>query len=306
MSDIQNTSNDESLYEKLISLWQEAFDELTSAQILIDQSSDGLRQASPHLIRSWYLLAQLELARTNKESNCKLPDSFSSFRELIPQNVINLIKEKKREAWLEGLDKVFSASQQWWQCQFEEITSLEYKELDLQQNCLDQALSTVRSNLDQQFEKTFGAMLKRNWKWVTAALVIIVAVTASCWKFFENKNQPGKPISIGELSPRIIAGGPWDAPTNKIFEKTLEITLPQKIKVSSIDVAFDNNDSYRIEFYDGKKYHSPLNIGPRNNSRGGMVRYQERLKAATTPTDQIRITAISGDGKYSIGHLKLQ
>lgn len=306
MNSSKNVSTDNDAYRKLISLWQEAQNELTCAQILIDQADSGLKQATPHLIHSWYCLIQLELARNGESYSCKSADSFSSFQQLIPAELKELVKETKRQEWIDGLGKVFEASQNWWQCQCEETIELDYRLMDFQQNCLDRALSDTRTNLDRQFGKNVGAILQRNWKWLTALTIIALIVAAFAWNAVQQKLDPKEGITSKDLSQKIVVGGAWNAPGNKQFQKTLEINLTDKVKISSIDVALDNNDVYHFEYYDGKKYNDMITIGPSKANRGGMVRYQQKLKTITIPTSRIRITAISGDGSYSIGHLRLK
>jgi len=98
----------------------------------------------------------------------------------------------------------------------------------------------------------------------------------------------------------VVQSGPWDAPDNIQFSKELEIVLEREMSIREIDLSVDNNDLYRIEVLTEGKYIQVMDIHP--SSMPGMVRHIYQLKQPTPKTDRVRITAIFGDGKYSLGH----
>lgn len=97
-----------------------------------------------------------------------------------------------------------------------------------------------------------------------------------------------------------VDGGPWDAQGNTLFGQSVEIMLGGPMSISTLDLSVDNNDIYLVEIAIDGRY-QPLGKIPPNPTMG-MVRHRIALPQATPETDRVRITALEGDGKYSIGH----
>jgi len=108
---------------------------------------------------------------------------------------------------------------------------------------------------------------------------------------------------INESDVKIIRteGSPWNATGNIIFDSALDIALSKVVNVKSIDVSLDNNDIYELAGVRNDEWISLAMVGPRNTR--GLARYKITLDSPVTDIKKIRVTAKSGDGMYSIGHL---
>jgi arabinofuranosyltransferase len=128
------------------------------------------------------------------------------------------------------------------------------------------------------------------------------------WDMYKYKVLPRsskvKKVEIDALQ-RIMSLGAWNAPGNVQFGVAVEVHLPAKINLTSFDMALDNNDSYNVEYLIDGKYVQLIEVGPTPTNTGGMVQYIRKLDDSTAPTDRIKITALSGDGLYSLGHFKV-
>lgn len=120
-----------------------------------------------------------------------------------------------------------------------------------------------------------------------------------------NSKLPPLSIMASSLSDHIIDSGEWNAPGNYLFPSDrsgIEVVFPTQ-KVSIIDCSFDNNDRYRLEYFDGKEYRFLFDIGPgKPVNPGGMVRYIKDVSNEIPAIDRIRIKPVDGDNMYSIGH----
>jgi len=98
----------------------------------------------------------------------------------------------------------------------------------------------------------------------------------------------------------IMEGGTWDAPGATIFGKLIDIALEQEMQISKIDISVDHNDSYRIEALVGGKFIPIQDISPVDTV--GLARHIYKLDTPSPKTNLIRLSVLSGDGMYSIGH----
>ena len=84
-------------------------------------------------------------------------------------------------------------------------------------------------------------------------------------------------------------------------------------KLSVIDIVVDNNDGYRIEYFDGSEFKPLFVVGPSSDTTMaefipspvsfGMIRYKRAVPMEIPVTTRIRITPEGGDGMYSVGRL---
>lgn len=105
---------------------------------------------------------------------------------------------------------------------------------------------------------------------------------------------------------RVKTSGVWDAPGNIVFSQDVLVELPERRTVKVVDLSVDHNDMYRIEFLTNEGYLPVGDILPIAGS--GIVRH--RVTVPSLPFDmrttQIRVSAIEGDGLYSLGHLVIE
>jgi len=95
----------------------------------------------------------------------------------------------------------------------------------------------------------------------------------------------------------------WNAPGNVVFTIDALIDLPEAIEIQSLDLSLDHNDTYRVEILTADGYIPIGDLLPIEGS--GLARRQ--LSVPDLPLSmkatQIRVSALEGDGMYSIGHL---
>ncbi len=119
-------------------------------------------------------------------------------------------------------------------------------------------------------------------------------------EMYRSGKVPPVEVRIGDLSPQIVLGVPWDDPRNKVFDSAIEVQLPVPVSISSIDVSLAAGARYRLECRTAKGYQRIMEI---DRGPDGMDRHRFSLPQPTSTTDRIRITEIDGEGPYSIGHL---
>jgi len=110
-------------------------------------------------------------------------------------------------------------------------------------------------------------------------------------------------VSSEQLN-RIVGSGPWNAPGNIEFSRSLEVSFDRDMSPEFIDISVDHNDTYSVETLSDGKWTEVALLTP--SAGNGMVRYQIKLKEPTPSSHRVRVTAVSGDGMYSVGHLILR
>lgn len=110
-------------------------------------------------------------------------------------------------------------------------------------------------------------------------------------------------VDLASLSHQPLLQNSWIDGTLP-FEASLEVELPAPTAISSIDVSFDSNNSYLVEYRSGGVYSRLTEFGPTKN-RTPIVRYRLKLDQPTAPADRIRISETNGDLQLSVGHLFL-
>ena len=109
-------------------------------------------------------------------------------------------------------------------------------------------------------------------------------------------------VPLSSLS-QVKSEGVWNAPGNVVFTVDVLIDLPEAIEIQSLDLSLDHNDTYRVEILTADGY---IPVGDLLAIEGsGLARRQ--LSVPDLPLSmkatQIRVSALEGDGMYSIGHL---
>lgn len=300
----QERSQQEHSYQELIGVWQEAQNELSCIQVLMEQTDDCLHLTTPHIVRCWLLLARLIGMQNNETVALKAPSNFEALQKSLPGTLTTFVSPKHQERWRKELEAIFLTAQNWEQCTRQADLKIDYRLIELQERCLSNALVGLRRQIDRQHGKNLGALLKRNLKLVMLVAICGLLLLGAVGAYLKEKLSPTQKIALSDLSAELITAGGWNQPGTRTFQHSLEISLPEEISISTIDVSFDNNDKYRIEYKVGRKYKELLELGPNTTPAGGIVRYQQQLETPSDPTNTVRITAVSGDGAYSIGHLR--
>jgi hypothetical protein len=73
-----------------------------------------------------------------------------------------------------------------------------------------------------------------------------------------------------------------------------------------LEVSVDNNDLYTVSFYIESRKVGQVAIDPRPNKTGGLRvdTLEVPVTVAETGYNSITVFPVSGDNKYSIGHLR--
>lgn len=125
------------------------------------------------------------------------------------------------------------------------------------------------------------------------------------WEMYRMKDIPRSTIIpvVEESDIKVIRneGAPWNAPGNIVFDSALDIALSKKMDVVSIDISVDNNDVYEVAGLQNHEWIHLATISPTYTN--GLTRHRITLKDTVGNVEKIRVTAKSGDGMYSIGHL---
>lgn len=114
-------------------------------------------------------------------------------------------------------------------------------------------------------------------------------------------------INYARFTQAVAPHSLWNADENVILQQSgsLQIWFESLTLESEIEISLDDNDVYQIVFMRGETELASVRIEPLGGA--GM-----RVDTLTVPTaallegyDRIRIFPLEGDGKYSIGHLRL-
>lgn len=102
---------------------------------------------------------------------------------------------------------------------------------------------------------------------------------------------------------QVKSSGIWNGRGNIVFTLDVLIDLPEAIDIRSLDLSLDHNDTYRVEILTADGYIPIGDLLPIEGS--GLARRQ--LSVPDLPLSmkatQVRVSALEGDGMYSIGHL---
>lgn len=98
-------------------------------------------------------------------------------------------------------------------------------------------------------------------------------------------------------------GGTWDTAGHVQFSTSVEIVLDQPTTVQGMTLSLDAHDTHRVQARVGNQWMNLgtlLPVGTR-----GMAEQTLRLPQPLAAVQAIRITATEGDGRYALGHLRL-
>lgn len=119
-----------------------------------------------------------------------------------------------------------------------------------------------------------------------------------------------EPISVkpDQLATVRSEGSIWNAPGHIVFGKQTPLTVDYtdvQTNTSTLDVTFDNNDRYRIDFIKDGTPVGSVQVGPKPGSASGLARYTVEMpqRITTVGFNRLVIRPVDGDGRYSIGHL---
>jgi hypothetical protein len=130
------------------------------------------------------------------------------------------------------------------------------------------------------------------------------APQAVCEKVPSSFAKPGVPVFVpgDSLAVPRPPGTSWNAEGNVTFKGTLVVALGQGVPASEFELSLDHNDVYELRWIRrGREVGEPADVGPSVAEGGGLSVY--RVITGAAEVDTVVITARSGDGLYSIGHV---
>jgi hypothetical protein len=113
--------------------------------------------------------------------------------------------------------------------------------------------------------------------------------------------------SSADLSPTGRENADWRAPRNVVFGwPGIVIALPGLAHPKGIELSVDNNDTYVVNGQRSGKVIWQTEILPRQNG-GGMAVHRLEVPNAVrlSGLDSLELRATAGDGRFSLGHLRL-
>ena len=148
---------------------------------------------------------------------------------------------------------------------------------------------------------TRGRLLGLDRLAAVARLNLGMTIKPDLESYREGRVAP-RTVDLSSLSHQAVSDEAWFAPPNTLFEYAIEVRLPSRLAISSIDVSL-HNSKYLVEYLNQGTYARLAEFGPTDHD--GMIPFRLKLDRPTAPTNRIRITEIESYGQYSIGHLFL-
>lgn len=116
-------------------------------------------------------------------------------------------------------------------------------------------------------------------------------------------------VSYSELPLRTRRGSPWDSPGNRTFSnRGLDILLENVRHARRIEIASDSNDNFLVGLFNADTLVATLDLLTVEQYRGrGMNIYRLDVSEAANQKgfDKIRMIPTLGDGRYSVGHVRI-
>lgn len=102
-------------------------------------------------------------------------------------------------------------------------------------------------------------------------------------------------------------GTAWNAPQVIVFEHDITATAGGAVHHPVVEISTDHNDRYRLEFVNGGTVVGSTTLPPTTAVEEGLVTRRVAVPPSATRTGftRIHIIASQGDGKYSVGHVRL-
>jgi hypothetical protein len=123
--------------------------------------------------------------------------------------------------------------------------------------------------------------------------------------------EPGKAMlraTLDDLQRTGRENADWRAPQNLVFGwPGVSVALPELMHPASIELSVDNNDIYAVKGHRAGQVVWQAEVSPRQNG-GGMAVHRLSVPDAIRQggLDSLEIRAAVGDGRFSLGHLRLE
>ncbi len=129
----------------------------------------------------------------------------------------------------------------------------------------------------------------------------------SKYRFEPVKQESDIPAYSAErLSTPVENGAAWDDRGNVLIGKAVDIVLPDREKIKGITLVLSAGGRYRVDrLIFGANYSTLTVCGPTGGVGDVMQNYEFRWQPDGALTSRIRVTPVSGDGRYSLGSFKV-
>jgi arabinofuranosyltransferase len=112
-------------------------------------------------------------------------------------------------------------------------------------------------------------------------------------------------VAFGDVSTVRTDGTPWDLPGNVVMTlRGLEVALPAPIRSRGIELSVSRNDRYTIFLMRRGERVDARRVARRMSSDSSLLTVSVQVPA-DVEFDAIRIEPSAGDGRYSLGHLRV-
>ena len=299
-------------YQSLQSMVDLGLQEVNSAGVILSSCNRYERSACLHLVRAAQILEAVESrlppSLQPRDDGDRPSAGESALRRRIPKRYLGL--------WEEFFPVTQRLAQQ-----------PPHEDPDYSRE-FERALPRIRRILEDGFYE-IAHELKRVYKpasiwWspllALSVLVVVVAVILfwrldpdlSKWRKLEPQTSGAvkRGVPAETLAEIKKAGTRWDAQGNTLIPKDrdgLTVEFDSIQHAASMEVSFDHNDDYRLDFMQGSTVIAETTITS-NTQNPGLQVYTIGIPqtAAGGGFDKVRIVAVKGDGSYSVGHLVLR
>ncbi len=148
-----------------------------------------------------------------------------------------------------------------------------------------------------------------SWKRFAVILKMNLGYYDELLKNGYNTLGPEKRMAIEDLQTRVKEGSLWSGPNTVQFDEDgIQINIGKTINTDRFELAYDNNDIYRMVFLNGSNVVGEVQVRNEVKHLTGMFiqTIEVPQSAAQAGYGAIRLYPVKGDGNYSIGHLILK
>lgn len=161
-------------------------------------------------------------------------------------------------------------------------------------------------NLCKYYEKLRDVVSGDLWSW--QRLVTLTELNLGHyddWLDYEKYRYPKRvEIDWGDLSTRVNENQPWNAAGMQMFTSSgVLVRLPASTRVSGLELMFDGNDDYVLEFRRGMTILGTM-FSESQHLTGVHSRKFDVPPGAASGFDRIFVRPDNGDGSYSIGFIR--
>jgi hypothetical protein len=115
-------------------------------------------------------------------------------------------------------------------------------------------------------------------------------------------------VPLENVKTPVANGTTWNAPETTVFHNDhLNVTLRNVSHSGQMEISTDHNDIYELRFLNQGQVVATTTLTKRPEVEPGMItrRVAVPAEASRIGYTKIQVKAVSGDQKYSLGHVRL-